>query len=113
MESAFEELLKSGPWGAAVVLLLGLCAFLGKQLLKAKDDQLTHANAFSDRMLAQADHIQALVKEHNQHYEALAARTLENTKAVQNIEKTVEAHAFSCPSMDKAKFVTIKGGKGV
>jgi len=35
MEAVFAELVKHGPWGIAVVILLGVCAFLGKQLLKA------------------------------------------------------------------------------
>lgn len=111
MEAALAELAKSGPWGAAVVILLGVCAFLGKQLLKAKDDRIKDATEFASRLVAQADQQQTLIREHNQYYEALATETKENTKAVKNAAKTVEAHAFSCPQMDKAKFVAIKGGQ--
>lgn len=112
MEAALAELAKSGPWGAAVVILLGVCFFLGKQVLKAKDDRIKDVTEFSSRLLAQADQTQELVREHNQYYEALARETQENTKAVKTASKTVEAHAFSCSHMDKAKFVAIKSGQG-
>jgi hypothetical protein len=98
--------------GAVVVVLLGACAFLTRQLLNAKDDRIKDVTAFSDRLIAQSDQTQALVKEHNKYYDALALETRENTKAVRNTAKTVEAHAFSCASMDKAKFVAIKSGQG-
>lgn len=112
MDAAFDALAQSGPWGALVALLLGACGFLVRQLLRAKDDRVKDVTDFSDRLLAQSNHIQALVKEHNQYYEALARETKENTRAVKIAAKTVEAHAVSCPEMDQAKFVAIKGGQG-
>lgn len=112
MDDALRVLAQSGPMGAIVVVLIGACAFLTRQLLNAKDDRIRDVTAFSDRLIAQADQAQSLVKEHNKYYEALALETKENTKAVKNAAKTVEAHAFSCSSMDKTKFVAIKSGQG-
>jgi len=112
MDAALQDIAQSGPWGALVVILLGACAFLGKQVLKAKDDRIRDVTKFSDRLVAQADLTQKLVQEHNQYYDALARETQESTKAVRIAAKTVEAHAFSCPNMDKAKFVAIKSGQG-
>lgn len=112
MEAALAELVKSGPWGAAVVILLGVCAFLGKQLMKAKDDRIKDATDFAERLVAQADQQQTLVREHNHYYETLAKQTAENTKAVNSAAKTVEAHVFSCPHVDSAKFVQIRGQGG-
>ena len=113
MEAALAELAKSGPWGAAVVLLLGVCFFLGRQLLKAKDDRIKDVSDFTDRLIAQSEQSQVLVREHIQYYEALARETKENTKAVKNAAKTVEAHAFACPTLDKTKFISLKGSQGV
>ena len=112
MDAALQAIAQSGPWGALVVLLLGACAFLGKQVLKAKDDRIRDVTDFSDRLVAQADLIQKLVQEHNQYYDALARETQENTRVVSVASRTVEAHAFSCPHMDKAKYVAIKSGQG-
>jgi len=57
MDAALAELAKSGPWGA-VVILLGVCFFLGKQVLKSKDDRIKDVNAFTDRLVAQSEHAQ-------------------------------------------------------
>lgn len=112
MEEALRVLAQSGPMGAVVVVLIGACAFLTRQLLNSKDDRIKDVTAFSDRLIAQTDQTQALVKEHNRYYEVLASETKENTKAVKMAARTVEAHAFSCSNMDKTKFVAIKSGQG-
>jgi len=112
MGDAYKVFLQAGPWGAAVVILLGVCFFLGKQLLNAKDDRIKDVTTFTDRLIEQSTVTANLVREHNQYYEALARETKENTKTVMTAVKTVEAHAFSCPNLDKTNFVALKGQGG-
>lgn len=110
--SVVETLIDSGPLGAVVIVLFSVIAFLTKRLLKAKDDQIRHVTEFSERLVAQSSHIQELVREHNRYYEALARETESNTRAVRSAIKTVEAHAFASSSVDKSKFIAIRGGRG-
>ena len=81
-------------------------------MLKAKDEKTAAVTEYANRLIAQSDQHQKLVQEHNQYYEALARETKENTKVVRGTARTVEAHAFSCPQMDKTKFVAIRSGQG-
>ena len=111
MESAIDTLSQS-VLGALVVLLLGANYFLIRQVLRAKDEKIVQITQMADRLIAQANETQALVQVHNQYYEALAKETSAATVAVRRAEKTVEAHAFSCPHVDTAKFVSIRGQGG-
>ena len=111
METALETLSQS-VLGALVVLLLGATGFLIKQLLRAKDEKIEQVTKMADRLINQATETQALVREHNQYYEGLARETAATFAAVRRAEKTVEAHAFSCPHVDTAKFVSIRGQGG-
>jgi hypothetical protein len=111
MEAALDTLSQS-VLGAIVVLLFGACGFLIKQLLKAKDEKIAQVTQMADRLINQANETHALVEVHNQYYEALARETAAATAAVRRAEKTVEAHAFSCPHVDTAKFISIRGQGG-
>ena len=111
MESAIETLSQS-VLGALVVLLLGSNYFLIRQLLRAKDEKILQITTMADRLIAQANETNALMAVHNQYYETLAKETSAATLSVRRTEKTVEAHAFSCPHVDTAKFVSIRGQGG-
>jgi len=115
MEAALDTLSQS-VLGALVVVLLGANVFLIKQLLRAKDEKITQVQQMADRLINQATSLQALVQENTTSLQALAHENTQNYGAmaalVKRTEKTVEAHAFSCPHVDTTKFVSIRGQGG-
>jgi hypothetical protein len=107
---AADNMLQMGAVGGIALLLTFACVALMWLVWRARAEHLKDKDAMRELLLEQVKEQQAITKTIGDTCDSLKQTVEETSREITVLRRRVDAHALSCPTLDKSKYLSTLGG---